>query len=193
VARWTTSDKARIEYRRLWVARLYLRGLTLHEIEERLPLPSPHGAGLVNPANGKPYDKSTLSRDLTALRKQWQQMAIDDTNALCGRQVAELREARRAAWGEKDWTEVRLNMALEAKLLGTEKPMRHTVEGTGKDGEIVIADGLTDEQRLAQLVAVLDRARERRDLGADPVPRADDSTADENVSSVGGAAPSHTE
>ena len=114
MARWNNSDRARIDYRRRQVARLDLRGLDLREIGDAL-----EKGGIINPQTGEPYDLSTISRDLTCLREQWQKEAQADIAEQKGRQLAELREARRRAWQDTDVAEVRHSIETEMKLLGT--------------------------------------------------------------------------
>lgn len=162
MTRWKQDDRARIEYRRQWVARFHLRGFKPSEIVQLLSLAPPRGAGITNPATGEPYDRSTVSRDLTALTKQWRAAALEDTDTLRGRQVAELQEARHEAWRAGDYAEVRHNLGQEAKLLGTEMPTEVKHSGTGQGGAIQVGyvglGRLTDEE----LDALADIARRVR-------------------------------
>lgn len=108
-----------VQHRRRRVASLRLRGLSLYEIVDALS----YGAGMiVNPETQQPYTKSTIDRDLDALEAQWRAEAVADIAAHKARQLAELKEARRRAWANGDVGEVRQNIALEMKLLGTGEP-----------------------------------------------------------------------
>lgn len=110
------ADKAErdaIDRRREVVARLRLQGLTEREITEALP-----EHGILNPDTDKPYDITTIHRDITALVKQWRDNAAGDISEHRGKLLAELEEVRRqcAASGElKAWISA---MNASAKILG---------------------------------------------------------------------------
>lgn len=104
--------------RRRRVAYLRLRGMSQREIQEVLSLP-PDQEGLRNPRTGKPFSLGTINGDCQAIEAQWHEEMMRELSAHREREVAELREARRAAWEQKDMGEVRLNISLEADLLGT--------------------------------------------------------------------------
>jgi hypothetical protein len=123
-SRWKGSDKARIELRRMWVARFSAIGMKLYEITEKLAeIP------ILNPDTGEPYDVSTISRDITEIESRWRADIAAEVGEHKARQLAELREARRKAWAQNDVGEVRLSIATEMKLLGTESPDRHEFSG----------------------------------------------------------------
>jgi len=131
MARWSKSDKARIELRRVKVEQLAGRGLGLYEITEALVQND-----ILNPDTEKPYSVATISRDLAEIEERLFQETIAECAKNRAKQVGELRTARRAAWEKGDYAEVRRNLETEAKLLGTEAPSRH--EHTGKDEEPII-------------------------------------------------------
>ena len=87
------SNGDRIRHRRQIVARLRLRGGTVTEIVEALASVQ---VNITNPDTGRPYSRGTIANDLKVLRKQWTDSALADTAELKGRELAELREARRA-------------------------------------------------------------------------------------------------
>lgn len=116
-----------IEARRERVASLRLRGLTQREIVEAFK-----AQGFVNPETGKAWSNGTIATDFLALDKQWRKSAERATSEHKAEQLAELQEARRRAWAVGDMPEVRQNIALEVKILGTEAPTK--LEHTGKDG-----------------------------------------------------------
>lgn len=121
--RWTSSDKARIEYRRRAVEAMSNRGARLYEIVDEL-----EKQGIVNPKNGKPYSVMTVSRDLKENTQRWMEETVQERGLHKARELAELREARRVAWSQKDMGEVRLNLLAEMKLLGTDEPIRLEVD-----------------------------------------------------------------
>src|SRR3712207_5780484 len=75
--------------RRNKIAGLMLRGLKPSEIVRYLPeSPNP----IVNIETGKPFNSSTITRDIAWLKEQWKRDALEDLTILKGQHVAELRE-----------------------------------------------------------------------------------------------------
>lgn len=70
-----------LEERRTEVARLYVQGLTQHEICKRFGVSQP-----------------TISHDLKRIREAWRNSAIRDFDALRDEQLAKVDEAERRAW-----------------------------------------------------------------------------------------------
>lgn len=112
-----SSKQTSILHRREVVARLRLRGLTQREIAMKLIL-----EGVVNSATGDPFSIGTVNGDVKALEKQWRQQAAADTAALKGQVLAELRETRRAAWEDNQFTIVLRSIDQEIHLLGLDVP-----------------------------------------------------------------------
>jgi hypothetical protein len=110
-----------VEHRRRKVAALRLRGLSLYEIVDAL---ASGPAMLMNPETGDAFGKSTIDRDLRFLEREWRKEAVAAIAEHKAIQLAELREARRKAWSAGDVPEVRQNIALEMRLLGTEAPTK---------------------------------------------------------------------
>ena len=113
-----------ITARREKVAALRLKGLTQQEITNALA-----AMGITNQETGKPYSLMSVNCDCKALDKEWRERAAGDTDELRGRQLAEIRQARRAAWQDKDLNAVYRGMELEIKLLGTAAPERSEISG----------------------------------------------------------------
>ena len=109
-----------IHVRRRKVAALRLRGMTEREIHAKLS-EDPEKDGLRNPQTGNPYSLGTIHNDCVAIQKMWRMEMMAELQEHRSREVAELREARRAAWQGDDLGEVRLNISLEADLLGTKE------------------------------------------------------------------------
>jgi len=103
------------------VAALVLRGLCAREIQTALADPA---RGMLNSETGEPWSLRTIVYDLAALRKQWEEGATKDIKKQRARELAEMRELRRAVWMTKEHGEVRMGLALEMKLLGTEAPAK---------------------------------------------------------------------
>jgi hypothetical protein len=109
-----------IHVRRHKVAALRLRGMTEREVHAKLS-EDPEKDGLRNPQTNNPYSIGTIHNDCVAIQEMWRQEMIADLQIHRAREVAELREARRSAWQADDLGEVRLNISLEADLLGTKE------------------------------------------------------------------------
>lgn len=149
--RWSKTDTARIEKRRLHVEQLSARGLGLYEILDEL-----ERMGVINPENSKPYSVATVSRDLAELEQRWRDEAIAERDKHKGQQLKELRSARRAAWKAQDYGEVRRSIETEMKLLGTEAPSR--LEHSGADGGPIRTEDVSETR--ARLLADIERRLE---------------------------------
>ena len=159
MARQRTAPKAPpqevIDKRREMVASLLARGMRQIEIVNQLGVEYLMRNGervknpshLINPVTQEPFDKATINRDVQFLRKQWRESAAEDAEEMLSRQLAELREARRVAWGRGDMDEVRLNMLAEIKLTGTARPEKKEIK-------------LNDEQFKA-IQSAKDRVRDK--------------------------------
>jgi hypothetical protein len=134
------SARAVIAARRRRVAALKLRGLRSREIQAKL------AEDMLNPETGAPWSLRTIGYDITALRKQWEKDAAKDIAEHKARELAELGEHRKSAWVEKELGEVRLGLAREMRLLGTQEPERREhsgeVEVTIKHDHGGVAEGL---------------------------------------------------
>jgi len=133
-----TSKQEQLDQRRRVVAALRLRGLTQREIVAALP-----ERGILNPNTGKPYTLPQINRDLKVLRDEWREAAAADMADLKAQQLAELREARRRAWGDADMSEVRLNLKQEIELTGTEAPKK--TEISGEIPIVILPEGAVDD------------------------------------------------
>lgn len=127
--------QARIDHRRMLVARLTLAGLSTREVGRAL------AHDLVNPDTDQPYDHMTISRDVKHLTNAWRLSAAADHAEHQGRILAELREVvRRAASGIPDLNAWLRSLAQQAKLLGVDAPV--SVE---QGGEILIRVKYADD------------------------------------------------
>lgn len=113
-----TSNNDLMTRRREMVASLRLRGLTLREITATLAKQEPP---MVNPRTGKAFDAATIKTDLDALKEEWRASANVHTDEHVARQVAEIAEIKRAAWGAKDPELALKALDKEMRLLGTMK------------------------------------------------------------------------
>lgn len=148
--RWTTSDRARIAYRRRQVESLSNQGLGLYEISDRLL-----AEGVVNPDTDEPYSIATISRDLHENQRQWMAEAVKERGQHKARQLAELREARRKAWQDGDMAEVRLNLQTEIKLLGTDAPLRLELDWQQEAREAGLDPAVVFEQYVQAAAAAI--------------------------------------
>ncbi|MEO1289640.1 MAG: hypothetical protein AAFV93_17900 [Chloroflexota bacterium] len=151
-----------VDKRRDIVASLLARGMRQSEIVSQLSVPSitrivdgeavtyPNPSYLVNPKTDKPFDKATISRDFKSLREQWQGDAKVNADEHFSRQFAEIQEAKRVAWAQKNMTEVRQLIALEMKLLGTSQPEKKEIRW--------------DDKQLEQMQTAKERVREKLEM-----------------------------
>lgn len=102
-------------------------GISVREITARLDRQS-----VINPNSGKAYTYQTVQNDIQYLRQQWRERTARDVDEWRAEQIAELHEHRKAAWGEKNLSEVRLGLVQEAKLMGTEAVEKHDVTSKGE-------------------------------------------------------------
>lgn len=110
------------------VARLRARGLTLRDIHTRLSNPE-SALYIANPDTGQPFDMATIQRDLARIRKRAAEQAQQTFEEYLAQQLAEIAEAKRAAWATKQLGVVVRLLELEAKLTGTLRPqMVHRVD-----------------------------------------------------------------
>lgn len=83
--------------RRLRVASLYLRGLSPTEIGLALPK-----NGVVDPATHLPYGMDVVHGDIAYLEREWESETQRAPWERRARVLAELHEAKRAAWAKGD-------------------------------------------------------------------------------------------
>jgi hypothetical protein len=102
------------DVRRLRVAALHLRGLTAIEIRSALQ------------QSGLAVDLETVCADIAFLEAVWATEVRLDQETRRARLLAELREARRAAWAAGEFALVLKALEQEEKLL--EKPLPPDVE-----------------------------------------------------------------
>lgn len=115
---------AREQVRRQRVASLLLRGLAPLEIALQLKR-----QGLTDPATGEAYSQDVIVADVAALEAEWQGI-FEDREGQRARLLAELREARRAAWAKNDLGEVMQGLRQEADLIKKLPAPRRTHEFT---------------------------------------------------------------
>jgi len=112
------SEEVRILARRSRVASLCLRGLTQREIVVALA-----NQGFINPQTGQPYSLGTINSDVQALEEEWEAGAIRDIRAHKARIRAELQEAKRVAWSDRNVALVLRALKQETELLGADAPI----------------------------------------------------------------------
>lgn len=118
------SNQAIIDERRWHVASLILRGRTQREVEQELPELTPP---IVNPKNGKPYALGTINADVKAIREQWRAEAVRDIAEHKARILAELGEVKRAAWTEKDFSNILRALEKEVRIMGIDSPDKQII------------------------------------------------------------------
>ena len=138
-----SSRQAIIEQRRTIVARLRLRGLTQREIVSELG------------KQGQPVSLGTVHSDLKAISQDWRAAAQADLAQLRGRQFAELREVRRAAWLGGQLDTVLKSLQQEAKLTGSDSPTK--VDVSWRDS---LPSGYDGDEVLRQFTELMQKAKE---------------------------------
>lgn len=159
----TTSHKDAMELRRERVAQLRLRGLTVREITAALAKQEPP---IVNPSSGEPYTHVTILNDLDVLKDQWKASASAGTAEHMARQLAELWEIKRAAWGAKDPELALKALDREMKLTGTVTSgltINFNVTLVNQVVEAIMQAGLEPSEVFNNLLAELANA-ERTDV-----------------------------
>lgn len=121
-----------VTFRREIVGRLRLRGMTTREIARDLETSAEYRAG-----GGVPVSQQTIVKDLQALRREWKAAAAASIEEHQQAQLAEIREARRAAWKNNDLVMVEKLLAREIDLLATKNPARAPVDEEGKSVPLI--------------------------------------------------------
>jgi len=107
----TASQPRHEDLRRLRVASLYLRGLSAQEIALALPKNA-----IVDPQTRLPYGLEVIHSDLGYLEQEWEQESRAQPRERRARVLAELHEAKRAAWAKGDLSTVVRCLKQEAEL-----------------------------------------------------------------------------
>ena len=107
----TAAQPRHEDLRRLRVASLYLRGLSAQEIVLALPKNA-----IVDPLTRMPYGLDVIHSDLGYLEREWEQESRLQPRERRARVLAELHEAKRAAWAKGDLGTVVRCLKQEADL-----------------------------------------------------------------------------
>lgn len=111
MATGTNSKRVELDARRERVAQAYLRGSTQSQI-----------------AVDESVDQATISRDLKALQKAWQQSALVDIDEAKSRELARIDELERTYWTEweasKEERETTTTKAVQGAVGGDKLPKR---------------------------------------------------------------------
>lgn len=134
-------------HRKALVTRMRCRGLTMHEISERMAIEF----GEVAPS-GLPWSDQVIASDLRELAEEWKQEALGDMAAHKGRIFAEIQEIKRTAWQQGNLSLVLAAIAQERKVLGVDEPLTTTLT-------LELGDGLRDKlEALAERYQTIDIA-----------------------------------
>lgn len=112
--------------RREMVGQLLSRRMTRREIVDALA-----AAGEKNPLTDAPWELATIQRDAAALERQWKAASLKKATVWKAHQLAEIEEVKREAWARGKLDFVLRAIELEAKITGTQAP----VKLTGEDGK----------------------------------------------------------
>lgn len=121
------NNQALIAHRRLQVEKLTLRGLSQREILRVF-----EQQRIVNPQTGDPWSLATINGDVQALETQWDTAAIELKRKQKARVAAELREAKKVAWADRDFRLVRDLLKDEAALFNLSDPIDVNVKFGGQ-------------------------------------------------------------
>ncbi len=148
-----------VDRRRRLVATLMIQrpGITRRQLHEVI------AKQMVNPVTETPYSLATIQNDCAALKQRWRDEAFQDTAILVGMEWSKLDEAEKTAWQINDLTK-RITMILKiserrAKLKGYDAPTK--IAPTDPTGTKEY--GMTDDERIARIAEIIDRARTRGD------------------------------
>jgi predicted transcriptional regulator len=142
-------DKDRAE-----VAKLYLRGVGQYDIADQLGV-----------------NQSTVSRDLKALQKQWQESALVDIDEMKARELAKIDELERTYWDA--WVRSCEDAEVERqKKAGTvEEPrLEVTKEKRGQTGDPRFLSGVKDCINMRREIFGIDAPKKNELTGKDGTP-----------------------
>ena len=139
------SKTAVIEHRRRIVASLRLRGYTVREIQAALPKQD-----IINEKDGKDWAIGTIASDMKANEAAWKEAALIDVVQHKANVLAEVREARRAAWRADRIGLVLKALDDERKLFGLDAPTRSELSGPD-GGAIEVNIGDIREQLIGRV------------------------------------------
>lgn len=108
-----------IAYRQRLVAKYRVQGYSIPEITQAL-----EETGDVNPATGQPWGQTTIGRDVQGLVAAWKREAARDTATHKAQHLADLRAARKAAWGAGELHAILRALKQESELLGLNAPQK---------------------------------------------------------------------
>ena len=133
------ASRSIIDFRRLLVARLRIRGSTQREIQQRLATPSKETGqfATVNP-EGNPWSLATIHRDCKYLSKQWRKEATKEIAQHKAEINAELAELKRFGWQHNDPKTVSDAIKQQRAMFGLDEPARTQLTGEGEHGEVVV-------------------------------------------------------
>jgi hypothetical protein len=137
------DEDPNIERRREAVGRYLVKGLTQREIVDALAKED-----IKNPATGASYDRTTINKDIQALKRLWKTSSKASIEQHRARQLAELAALKKVGW-EKDNPYLVLNaLTHESRLTDTSAPIRinldlvsslwDALEKRGRDPEQVL-------------------------------------------------------
>lgn len=122
-------------------------------------------------ATGTSY--STAKRDEERVRELWRESASEGVEGMFTRNVAQVQRVQQEAYdgyykgpkGKRDIRWLRLVLECERELMelfGTKQPEKIALTDPSGEQEYGASAGLTDEERVARVLALVDRARARR-------------------------------
>jgi len=123
MAKLSEVQKLLQEHRREAVARHMLRGLSLREIQDKLATADK----ILNPDTKEPYSVETIRSDQAAIKRLWASSTKASVETHRARQLAELGEIKREAWGAGNHGLVLQALSQESKLTDTAAPLRINV------------------------------------------------------------------
>lgn len=115
------SNRAMIVKRREAVAQLRLRGATVREIAEKLPLAPLY---IINRQTGRPFTHTTVVNDLKAVEQEWRANAVRSRAVHKAELLAEIEAAKRMAWQTSDYNVLARFLKMKADLLGLDEPLQ---------------------------------------------------------------------
>lgn len=125
------NTEPHVAIRRRKVASMLLRGMNPVEITEAL---TQGRNAIANPETGEAYTQYTVNRDVKLLIEEWQEEASVGFAKLRAIHLAEVREAKRAAWAKGNLPMVFRGLKHEADVQGFWAPKQTAVAVEGSIG-----------------------------------------------------------
>jgi len=131
------EQQTAIDFRRQWVARFLVRGLTQREVQAQIANMTVTGPGgekvpvCVNPDTGAAWGLTAIHEDVKFLREGWKEAADREVEDRRAELLASVREMRRLAFASNDLKAVATSIKQEREMFGVDAPKTSVVTLAG--------------------------------------------------------------